>query len=90
MLGGEGDDALAAPLGKSLRLSYGGAGNDRLAGAVFEDELYGGDSDAELVAGGRWRYGGRGNDRLRGSGVEDSLKGRACCAAARRLDPRCP
>jgi hypothetical protein len=39
VLGGEGDDALAAPLGKALSLNYDGAGNDRLAGAVFEDEL---------------------------------------------------
>jgi Ca2+-binding RTX toxin-like protein len=34
----------------SLSLSYGGAGNDRLAGAVFEDELYGEDGGDVLVA----------------------------------------
>lgn len=38
VLGGEGDDALTAPLSQSLSLIYGGAGNDRLAGAVFEDD----------------------------------------------------
>jgi Ca2+-binding RTX toxin-like protein len=91
VLGGEGNDALAAPLSKSLSLSHGGARNDRLAGAVLEDELYGEDGDDELVAcGGGRRYGGRGNNRLRGSGGEDSLEGRACCATARRLDPPCP
>jgi RTX calcium-binding nonapeptide repeat (4 copies) len=80
-----------APLSKSLSLSYGGAGNDRPAGAVFEDVLSGENGDDALVAcGGGWRYGGRGNDRLRGSGGEDSREGRACCATARRLDPPCP
>ncbi len=76
VLGGEGDDALAAPTSQFGSLVYGGRGDDRLAGAVFDDELYGEDGDDELLAGlGGHLYGGRGDDRLTGSRGDDDLDG---------------
>jgi Ca2+-binding RTX toxin-like protein len=47
VLGGEGDDVLAAPPGQGPSLVYGGPGDDRLTGAAFEDELYGQGGDDE-------------------------------------------
>lgn len=76
ILGGEGDDALAAPASRSSSLVYGGPGNDRLTGAAVDDELYGEDGDDELVAGlADLLYGGPGDDRLTGSRGDDDLDG---------------
>jgi hypothetical protein len=74
VLGGDGNDSLAAPASHDASLLYGGPGGDRLAGAEFDDELYGQDGDDELVAGGQL-YGGRGDDRLTGSRGDDDLDG---------------
>jgi Ca2+-binding RTX toxin-like protein len=76
VLGGEGDDALAAPPSQSGSLVYGGPGDDRLGGAAVDDELYGEDGDDQLIAGLSDRLsGGRGDDHLTGSRGDDDMDG---------------
>jgi Ca2+-binding RTX toxin-like protein len=76
LAGGEGDDLVFSISGSAGILS-GGAGNDRLEGALSDETLNGDDGNDILIAsGGRdLLYGGSGSDLLDGGSGQDDLFG---------------
>lgn len=86
LLGGGGDDLLAAGFGRTSL--DGGAGNDTLWGSVGNDTLRGGSGTDTLVGGGGddRLYGGSGNDALHGDEGNDTLIGNGTTATTESDD----